>query len=271
MINSKEWKKAKVRVSSIINGATALGYTVDNNWLREHQDKFVSVHEPVLISCENGHSRVRRAYTVAAGPRHLSTCTQCFWQKKLDSKFGPGHITILEFNGSHKLCLLYCNETEETFQKRPSDLYEGKSSCICSTRRSRGESIIIETLRELSLSYEEQYSFEDCKDKNPLRYDFKVECQGTFFLLEFDGRQHFESSTWFGGLDSFNDRQRRDKIKDDYCETHGIFLIRIQNKKINFVLHDKERVVAALIKAGAIMAFFSNLNKKHPWVISIEI
>lgn len=47
------------------------------------------------------------------------------------------------------------------------------------------------------------------------------------FLIENDGRQHYESVDYFGGEKCFRDVQKRDKIKNDYCILNNIPLLRL--------------------------------------------
>ena len=47
-------------------------------------------------------------------------------------------------------------------------------------------------------------------------------------LIEFDGVQHYHPIPFFGGLNGLLLRQKRDKIKNDYCKINNIRLIRIK-------------------------------------------
>ena len=46
-------------------------------------------------------------------------------------------------------------------------------------------------------------------------------------LIEFDGQQHFEGIDIFGGEEQFKIQQERDARKNQYCQEHGIDLLRI--------------------------------------------
>ena len=55
--------------------------------------------------------------------------------------------------------------------------------------------------------------------------------------IEYDGEQHYKSVEHWGGLNGLLDRQKKDKIKTDYCLINNIKLIRIKyNQKINDIL-----------------------------------
>ena len=69
-------------------------------------------------------------------------------------------------------------------------------------------------------------------------FDFYIPNYKT--AIEYDGLQHYKPIDYFGGIDSYFDTFHRDKIKDDYCKTHNINLIRICDKnpdKIFEILH----------------------------------
>ena len=46
-------------------------------------------------------------------------------------------------------------------------------------------------------------------------------------LIEYDGRQHFEISEYFGGYEGFINTKIRDTIKNIYCRNNNIDLLRI--------------------------------------------
>lgn len=63
----------------------------------------------------------------------------------------------------------------------------------------------------------------------PLRFDFVVfnDDNSIKLLIEYDGEQHFQNKTDKIWSDSLEKRQERDRIKNDYCLSHNIPLIRI--------------------------------------------
>ena len=46
-------------------------------------------------------------------------------------------------------------------------------------------------------------------------------------LIEYDGDQHFKPIKYFGGEEKYNILKNNDEIKNEYCKTHKINLIRI--------------------------------------------
>ena len=103
-------------------------------------------------------------------------------------------------------------------------------------RGSKGEQITRDFLKKHNLAFKEQKSFSDLYYKNPnflLRFDFQVWYKDFWFLLEIDGGFHFkpikinENITNEQAQLNFEEGQERDKLKNEYCESHNIRLERI--------------------------------------------
>lgn len=82
-------------------------------------------------------------------------------------------------------------------------------------------------LQEHGVEFIREYTFDDCRYKRVLSFDFCAkDNNGEMVLIEVDGMQHFYTSTWTTE-EKLVENQRRDKIKDDYCKERNIRLIRI--------------------------------------------
>lgn len=81
-------------------------------------------------------------------------------------------------------------------------------------------------LREHDIPYIREYSFDDCKNKRCLRFDFCVNWNGRKILIEVDGHQHFYVGGWTDES-KLHYNQKLDKIKEDYCTANGHILVRI--------------------------------------------
>ena len=80
-------------------------------------------------------------------------------------------------------------------------------------------------LKNNNIEYVREYYYDDCKNINYLRFDFFLPKINT--LIEYDGRQHFESVSIFGGDEALKITQNNDKIKNEYCKKNRIPLLRI--------------------------------------------
>ena len=98
-------------------------------------------------------------------------------------------------------------------------------------RASRGEIKIEEVLTSAGLVFEEEYSFPDLVSSSgrPLRFDFAVfdDNHDLHFLIEYQGIQHYEPKSKFGGYSGLRKQQYNDMKKREYCKKHGIILIEI--------------------------------------------
>ena len=99
---------------------------------------------------------------------------------------------------------------------------------------SKGEAIIREWLNRNGVDFTEQKTFDNCKNKKLLPFDFYL-CSKNI-LLEYDGEHHF-------GLGKFATKNVaiNDKIKNKFTEQNKIKLIRIpytEFKNIEKILED---------------------------------
>lgn len=96
-------------------------------------------------------------------------------------------------------------------------------------KASRGEIKIHEILEFAGLDFKEEYSFPDLLSnaRNPLRFDFAIfDDNGDLdFLIEYQGIQHYEAKSKFGGYQGLRKQQFNDMKKREYCKNHNITLV----------------------------------------------
>lgn len=107
---------------------------------------------------------------------------------------------------------------------------------------SRGEIRIHEILEEARLNFKEEYIFPDLKSSNgkPLRFDFVVFDDDGYidFIIEFQGKQHYEPSSKFGGKKGLYQQQYNDNKKRRFCALHDFKLIEIPYYEENLIDYD---------------------------------
>ena len=97
---------------------------------------------------------------------------------------------------------------------------------------SKGEISVRNFLTKHNIEFEEQKRFKDCKDKQTLPFDFYVPKYK--LCIEFDGLQHFKKIKWSNSMTeetsemNFKYIQNHDQIKNNYCKSHNINLLRIK-------------------------------------------
>lgn len=95
---------------------------------------------------------------------------------------------------------------------------------------SKGEKSIENVLDELNITYLPQYTFDDCRDKNMLPFDYYIPSLNK--CIEYDGQHHYFPVNFNGvsdecALESHVSTVRHDEIKNKYCENNNIDLLRI--------------------------------------------
>lgn len=107
---------------------------------------------------------------------------------------------------------------------------------------SRGEIRIHEILEDNGIPFKEEYIIPGLNSSNgrPLKFDFAVfdDDDNLDFLIEFQGRQHYEASNKFGGKRGLYQQQFNDNKKRRYCALHDITLIEIPYTEEHLVDYD---------------------------------
>lgn len=129
-------------------------------------------------------------------------------------------------------CICDCGQTVEV---SGPDLRSGNTkSCGCQRYKSFGEKQIETILQLHNISYLKEKSFSDLIFNDSgyqARFDFYVNNE---YLIEFDGKQHYiQGNGHLDNKEKFEKTQLHDKIKNDYCKTNNIPLIRIPYTEVN--------------------------------------
>ena len=190
--------------------------------------------------------------TISMRENHNISCgcmdkKRTVWKPKIDltnKKFGK--LTVIEpiencvslkgINITRWKCKCECGNYTNV---RTGNLISGHTkSCGCLVvyspidGMSLGERTISKKLNELNIKYISEYTNPNLTSNSgyPLRVDFCLPDYNTW--IEFDGEQHFfpvsfgsetEEETFY----KFNKRIENDEIKDEYCKTHNINMVRI--------------------------------------------
>jgi len=134
---------------------------------------------------------------------------------------------------------LLCKE-HGAFEIKPINLISGSICKLCKSS-SKGESKVENILIERKIKYIKEKTFEDCRGtKRPLPFDFYLPDYN--ICIEFDGVQHYKPVERFGGIEGFNEVVKNDNIKNNYCLSNNIKLIRISykdKKLINYIIQQE--------------------------------
>lgn len=129
--------------------------------------------------------------------------------------------------------IIKCSECGEPFECSLDEFRVKtiKACPYCNIGTPTGEKILKNLFVENNIEYIPQYTFDDCKYKKLLRFDFYL--PKTNYCVEVDGKQHREPVDFFGGEEAFEELKIKDEIKNKYCQLNGINLIRIPYEREN--------------------------------------
>ena len=172
-------------------------------------------------------------------------------QKRLDNYFDGEYEIIKEkYNGWSKKGMVRHTLCGKIFSVQPRDLLY-HSHCPCYTINSKGENEIEKVLKEFNINYERQKRLEEIK-KAP--FDFYLPDYN--LLIEFQGRQHYEPVSKFGGEKQFIVQQEIDKRKKEIAQKAGLELLEISYK-------DKSLIKDILVRRLSVTGVESSDSKCH--------
>jgi len=94
--------------------------------------------------------------------------------------------------------------------------------CSPNNRKSSGEDKIASFLKRIGYNYECEKRFNDLKNKS---FDFYLPQFN--LIVEYDGLQHFQEVEYYGSKNGFRTRKSNDDIKNQFCLSNKIKLLRI--------------------------------------------
>lgn len=112
---------------------------------------------------------------------------------------------------------------------------------------SHGEYTIYSYLLQHDIKFEYQKRFKELKDKRELPYDFYL--HDFNLVIEYQGRQHFETSVTSRFRKDAISQPRRDKIKKEFALNASLFYLDIASENTNEIelaVHQKLQEISAL-------------------------
>ena len=210
------------------------------------------------FECECGNKTILPAYIVKSGGIKSCGCLaketmhrkyRDIWSSFIGTKIN--FLTATKFIGTKNKKAMFefeCDCGNKTILPA-CDVKSGHiKSCGC-IGSSYGEAFISKLLDDSKILYKKQQAFEDLRAEDTnylLHYDFAIlnENNEVVRLIEYDGRQHFQSVSHFGGEEEFVRRQYLDNLKNQYALSHNIPLTRIpyteqDNLTLDLLFDDK--------------------------------
>ena len=133
---------------------------------------------------------------------------------------------VLKTNKPHKYwtCLCSCGRIKDI---ESSHLKNGHTTS-CGHIKSKGEQKITQILQNNNILFTIEMYFNDLRGygNGLLRYDFGILNNGNLqYLIEFNGKQHYEQTGGWCTEEEFKIRQFNDNLKIDYCQKNNVPLI----------------------------------------------
>lgn len=135
-----------------------------------------------------------------------------------------------ESKTSNEKITVFCKKCNNNFDQYTGHLIRGVGCQICSRseKQSKPEKLIESILKENNIKYECEKSFEGCSHKNKLRFDFYLPELNT--CIEYQGEQHYNPISIFGGEDALKKQIIKDQVKRKYCTENNIKLLEVSYK-----------------------------------------
>lgn len=217
--------------TSVLNHAKKIGYDTKSN----KQYKLSEEDKQIILQNYNIKTSVQLAeeFKVSRG-----MITKIWYDNNLIGKEIKSHITgndltnktfgkwtVIEKTnkrasngGVYWHCICECGNEKNILAQ---SLLNGQSlSCGEHSNISKGNSKIIEILNSNNIQYETEKKFNSCRDKRELPFDFYIENK---YLIEYDGKQHFDKNSIF----DYEYTHNHDLLKSKWCKENNIPLIRI--------------------------------------------
>lgn len=170
---------------------------------------------------------------------------------KVEDTWGESIYRIGEYNCATKYMVFKCNQCGGMFAQIGRYVYLGKGCPNCHKKIYRGENVVAKYLDFLNVDYLRQYN-DGCinpKTNRPLPYDFVINNLGNTIYVEVQGRQHYSSVEYFGGVLEFESTKNRDKIKKDYAQSNGTYVeLDYREHDINLLKLRIEKQLLPLLK-----------------------
>ena len=201
-------------------------------------EEYINCKETIIVQCDKGH----KPYETTFDNFTQHKCPECGYEYVASLKRKTHEQFIQElFNINKNIKIIgdyslndknikcqCCIDDSHIWSATPHNLLKGSGCPHC--KKSKGEKKISDFLNKKEIEYIQWYTFENCKFKSFLPFDFYLPQYN--ICIEFDGQQHFEIVDFSGkgkewALEQFIDRKIRDTIKNIYCQRNNIKLIRI--------------------------------------------
>jgi len=149
-----------------------------------------------------------------------------FIKKAKDIHGDKYDYSLVDYKGVDYNVDIICKKHVQSFSQKVYTHLKGSGCPIC--QESKGERKVANFLDFYNIEYIRQHKFPDLKNKLLLPFDFYLPKMN--ICVEYDGVQHFKPISHFGGEITFEKCKKNDKLKNEYCISNNIPLLRLTYK-----------------------------------------
>ena len=237
----------KMKEISLLTNGKNTSRSLDFNVIKEEYIKhnlilldevIINTKTPIKFICEKHQDRGEQ--TISYDKLKISKfgCKYCALESRKNKrksnfedvkklyKYHNYNLLEYEYINTHHLMRYVCKEHPNIIQTL--SYHDLKLGCGCEfCNMPRGELVIYNIFKNSKIKFKRQYTFDNCKNINKLRFDFGVfdNNKNILFMVEFHGKQHYEPIKYFGGEEKFKIQQKLDNIKEQYCKDNDIPLL----------------------------------------------
>lgn len=145
--------------------------------------------------------------------------------KECKKRNGDIYLFHSKYLGMNEKILIKCLECNNKYYKIASYLFRKKGCKFCGM--SQYEKDIWDYLQFNKIKTEYEKTFDECKRKKKLRFDFYLPTYNLVICM--DGFQHFANVSLFNNYKKILQyRQENDRIKFNFCKDNNIRMLRIK-------------------------------------------
>lgn len=187
-----------------------------------------------LCECECGNQTLATSTELKNGHKRSCGCLQ----KESAAKIGKQNLIDLTNQTFENLTVIQKVSSKKTPSGTTKIFWLCKCNCgnqcivegnalktgntkSCGCIKSFGEQKISSLLQQYGIPFERE---KNLNPENKYRYDFYV---NNNYVIEYDGKQHFQNYSWGSESYSLSENQKRDKEKNEFCWFNNIPIIRI--------------------------------------------